>query len=109
MASTGAFNTASRAGASGAAAASAQGYGVPLVVAVTGHRDLLPSEIPAIRGRVRRFLCDLRDAYPGRIVAVMSPLAEGADRIVAEEAITLRLPLHVPLPMPRDLSVQDFA
>ena len=109
MANTGAFNTASRSGSGGTASGSAQGYGVPLVVAVTGHRDLLPSEIPAIRGVVRRFLCSLRDAYPGRIVAVMSPLAEGADRIVAEEAITLRLPLHVPLPMPRDLYVSDFA
>src|SRR5512141_2703183 len=108
MANTGAFNTASRSGASGAAAAAALGYGVPLVVAVTGHRDLLPSEIPAIREKVRRFLSDLRDAYPGRIVAVMSPLAEGADRIVAEEAITLRMPLHVPLPMPRDLYLKDF-
>jgi len=109
MANTGAFNTASRSGASGAASASTQGYGVPLVVAVTGHRDLLPAEIPAIREQVRRFLCDLRDTYPGRIVAVMSPLAEGADRLVAEEAITLRMPLHVPLPLPRDLYVRDFA
>jgi len=109
MANTGAFNTASRSGASGAASGSTQGYGVPLVVAVTGHRDLLPAEIPAIREQVRRFLCDLRDTYPGRIVAVMSPLAEGADRLVAEEAITLRMPLHVPLPMPRDLYVRDFA
>jgi len=109
MANTGAFNTASRSGASGAVSGSAQGYGVPLVVAVTGHRDLLPTEIPAIREKVRRFLCDLRDGYPGRIVAVMSPLAEGADRIVAEEAIALRMPLHAPLPMPRDLYVSDFA
>jgi len=85
-----------------------RGYGVPLVVAVTGHRDLVPSEIPGIRDRIRHFLCELRDAYPGRIVAVMSPLAEGADRIVAEEAITLQMPLHVPLPMPKELYMQDF-
>jgi hypothetical protein len=109
MANTGAFNTASRSGARNTKSLAAHGYGVPLVVAVTGHRDLHPTEIPAIREKVRRFLCDLRDAFPGRIVAVMSPLAEGADRVVAEEAITLRMPLHVPLPMPRDLYVRDFA
>jgi hypothetical protein len=85
-----------------------RGYAVPLIVAVTGHRDLLPAEIPGIRERVRAFLCAMRDAYPGRIVAVMSPLAEGADRLVAEEAIALGLPLHVPLPMPRALYVLDF-
>jgi hypothetical protein len=39
---------------------------------------------------------------------VMSPLAEGADRLVAEEAIALGMPLHVPLPMPRELYLQDF-
>jgi hypothetical protein len=85
-----------------------RGYAVPLVVAVTGHRDLVPGEIPQVRERVREFLCSLRDAYPGRIIAVMSPLAEGADRLVAEEALALGLPLHVPLPMPRDLYVLDF-
>ena len=56
-----------------------------------------------MRERVRDFLCEMRDGYPGRIVAVMSPLAEGADRLVAEEAIALGMPLHVPLPMPREL------
>ena len=83
-------------------------YRVPLVVAITGHRDLVSNEIPALRELVRRFLIDLRDAYPGRPVAVMSALAEGADRLVAEEAIALGLPLTVPLPMPRDLYVRDF-
>ena len=84
-------------------------YAVPLVVGVTGHRDLLPAEIPQIRARVREFLGSLREAYPDRLVVVMSPLAEGADRLVAEEAITLRMPLTVPLPMPKDLYVRDFA
>jgi hypothetical protein len=84
-------------------------FSVPLVVAVTGHRDLLPAEVPRIRERVRAFLCQLRDAYPDRSIAVMCALAEGADRLVAEEAIALKLPLTVPLPMPRRLYVQDFA
>jgi hypothetical protein len=83
-------------------------YAVPLVVAVTGHRDLLPSEVPQIRTRVRDFLVNLRDAYPDRLVLVMSPLAEGADRLVAEEAITLGMPLTVPLPMPKEQYVRDF-
>jgi hypothetical protein len=29
------------------------GYAVPLIVAVTGHRNLVPAEIPEIRKRVR--------------------------------------------------------
>ncbi len=83
-------------------------YAVPLVVAVTGHRDLAPDELPRIREKVRAFLCELRDDYPDRIVAVMSTLAEGADRLVAQEALALGLPLTVPLPMPRALYVSDF-
>jgi len=38
----------------------------------------------------------------------MSALAEGADQIVAEEAVTLRIPLIAALPMPRDIYVTDF-
>src|SRR5512139_444809 len=83
-------------------------YAVPLVVAVTGHRDLVPAEIPFIRSRVRDCLFSLRYEYPSRIIVVMSALAEGADRLVAEEALKLGLPLSVVLPMPRAMYEQDF-
>ena len=62
----------------GAPRVARRSYAVPLVVAVTGHRDLLPAELPRIRDRVREFLRELRDAYPERVVAVLSPLAAGA-------------------------------
>ncbi len=83
-------------------------YSVPLVVAVTGHRDLVESELPLIRSRVRDCLFSLRYEYPSRIIVVMSALAEGADRLVAEEALALGLPLSVVLPMPRALYADDF-
>ena len=38
----------------------------------------------------------------------MSPLAEGADQLVAEVALELGMPLTVPLPMPKRLYLQDF-
>ena len=86
----------------------ARSFAVPLVVAVTGHRDLAPEELPAIRQRVREFLSGLRDAYPIRVISVMTALAEGADRLVAEEAIGLHMPLTVLLPMSKNLYLQDF-
>ena len=55
------------------------------------HRDLVPAEIPAIRERVRTFFSTLRARYPGRDLTLMTPLAEGADRLVAEEALALGL------------------
>src|SRR5512134_1691674 len=83
-------------------------YSVPIVVAVTGHRDLVDAELPVIRSRVRDCLFSLRYAYPSRIIVVMTALAEGADRLVAEEALALGMPLSVVLPMPRALYEQDF-
>ena len=76
------------------------GYAVPLIVSVTGHRNLVASEIPTIRKRVREFLSDLCEKYPDRGVSVMSSLAE--------EAVTLRIPLIAALPMPREIYVTDF-
>jgi hypothetical protein len=83
-------------------------YAVPLVVAVTGHRDLVEIDLPGIRRQVREFLVALRNESPGRIVSVMSALAEGGDRVAAEEALALGLPLTVVLPMPRGYYEQDF-
>jgi hypothetical protein len=83
-------------------------FGLPLVVAVTGHRDIVPGEVPAIRQRVRDLFAELSRRAGGRNLRVMSPLAEGADRLVAEEALALGLELIVPLPMPRELYALDF-
>ena len=83
-------------------------YSVPLVVAVTGHRDLVPGEQAQIRDLVESFLVNLRKLYPGRGVSVMSSLAEGADRLVAEVALELGIALTVLLPMPRELCELDF-
>ena len=86
----------------------ARSYAVPFIVAVTGHRDLVADEIPILRSRVRDCLFSLRYEYPSRLIVVMSSLADGADRLVAEEALKLGLPLSVVLPMPRVLYEEDF-
>ncbi len=85
------------------------GFAVPLIVAVTGHRDLLDAELSGIRTRVQTFLRELLTEYPERGVTVMSPLAEGADQLVAEEALRLDIPLIVPMPMPRKLYIEKFS
>jgi hypothetical protein len=84
------------------------GYAVPLIVAVTGHRDLVAREMPEIRAQVSDFLNRLLTHYPERGVTVMSSLAEGADQLVAEEALQLGIPVIVPLPMPREIYIADF-
>ena len=81
---------------------------VPLVVAVTGHRDLAAAEIPGIRERVQQLFRRLRDDYPDRQVQVVSGLAEGADQLVAEAALEEALPLIAVLPMPKSVYRHDF-
>ena len=80
----------------------------PLIVGVTGHRDLVPDEIPGIELAFRKLLEDLSQRFPDRPLQVMSPLAEGADRIVALIAEDLGIELIVPLPMPENLYARDF-
>ncbi|MDH3642214.1 MAG: DUF4231 domain-containing protein [Gammaproteobacteria bacterium] len=82
---------------------------VPLIVGVTGHRDLLDAEMPLIKERVRGFFTALMADFPGLPILVITPLAEGADRLVAEVASELELSLIILLPMPRELYEKDFA
>ncbi len=94
---------------SGAAqAVGTAGQGVPLVVGVTGHRDLVLEEYSSIKASIRRFLLELRGEYPELPLLLMTPLAEGADRIAAEVAHELGIPILLLLPMPRQLYQSDF-
>jgi hypothetical protein len=84
------------------------GYRFPLVVGVTGHRDLRADELPEIGERVRSVFLDLRERYPCRKLRLLCPLAEGADRFVAKIALELGVELAVVMPMPRDIYYSEF-
>lgn len=79
-----------------------------LSVAVTGHRDLVEAERPALRKRVRWLLEHLVSEYPDLQVEVLSGLADGADQLVAQEALELSLPLVAVLPLPAEEYRRDF-
>lgn len=79
-----------------------------LTIGVTGHRDLVDEEIPALKDAVRKFFLQLRELYPELELQLISPLAEGSDRLVAEVALQLDLALIVPLPMPQTEYEKDF-
>ncbi len=81
---------------------------VPLVVGVTGHRDLVAAEISQLRELVREFLKDLEVQFPETPLSIMTSLADGADRLVAHEAVAMNIPLLIALPMPVELYKQDF-
>jgi hypothetical protein len=82
---------------------------LPLVVGVTGHRDLAADEIPNIVQQVRALFVTLEERYPHTPIVVLSSLAEGADRLVARTALDCGAELYVILPMQVASYEEDFA
>lgn len=80
----------------------------PLVVGVTGHRNLCAREVGPLRERVRDFFTQLQREFPGLPLVVLDSLAAGGDQLVAEEALETGARLIAPLPFARELYVQDF-
>ena len=64
---------------------------IPLVVGVTGHRDLRPQDRDLLETTVSNVLADLKRDYldnsPHTPIVILSGLAEGADQLVAKIAV----------------------
>jgi hypothetical protein len=80
----------------------------PLVIGVTSHRNLASREIEGLRSGVRAFFLQLQQDFPGLPLVVLSPLAEGGDQLVAQEALAAGARLIAPLPMAYEEYVRDF-
>lgn len=82
---------------------------IPIVVGVTGHRDLRDEDLSCLRQAVQRIFAELKALYPATPLVLLSALAEGADRLVARVALEDDIELIVPLPMTLNEYQQDFA
>jgi len=81
---------------------------LPIVVGISGHHDLFPEDLAVYRERLKHFFDTLRQRYPSTPIQVMSSLAVGADRLVAELALQHGFELIVPLPLPEAEYLKDF-
>ncbi len=82
---------------------------IPFVLGVTGHRDLEKEDEEVIRRELMIKLVEVKQRFPSALFILISPLAEGADRIVAEVAEeVLGAKLFVPLPMESEEYKKDF-
>ena len=85
---------------------------VPLVIGVTGHRDLRTQDVPLLEREVAAIITRLQRDYIGEDVEtpliLISALAEGADRVVARVALALDVRLIAPLPLPVAEYRRDF-
>jgi RyR domain/TrkA-N domain len=81
-----------------------------VVIGVTGHRlNKMNPQDEKLRKSLEESLLKIGEAHPGQNFTVLSPLAEGADRLVAEFAMDiLGAKLHVPLPLPYEILISDF-
>lgn len=80
----------------------------PFTFGVSGHRDLVPQDLPELRKQLRRIFDHFRAAYPNAFFRLLSPLAEGADRVAAEVALECGVQLWVPMPMAQSEYERDF-
>jgi hypothetical protein len=82
----------------------------PLIIGVTGHRDLRPQDLEALSEQVRQILLKLKSRYSSTPLVMLSALAEGADRLAAKVALEpgIAARLIAPLPMPRHAYEEDF-
>jgi hypothetical protein len=97
--------------AAGAAFTQAQRFqALPIVIGVTGHRDIAPDAESALRERFDAILARFESAYPNSPLLVLSGLAAGADLIAAEVALerTRRVSVKACLPMPAQEYESDF-
>jgi hypothetical protein len=94
---------------------------IHLSVGVVGHRDPAGDSIARIEAEVLAFLEDLSARYPQCPLRMLSPLAEGADRLAARCFLRLKdrmlaegrelapyWELVVPLPRPEKSYCEDF-
>jgi hypothetical protein len=81
---------------------------LPLVVGVTGHRDLRPEDVPTLEDTVRRAFERIRHDCPDMPIILLTSLAEGADRLVARVGLHAGVRLVPVMPMPELVYLEDF-
>lgn len=78
------------------------------VFGVSGHRDLVPADLPEVRRQLREVFGRFMAPRTATTFELLTPLAEGADRVAAHEALAAGIKLVVPLPMPQADYERDF-
>jgi len=77
---------------------------IHLIVGITGHRDIIPEDRDMLKKKIKEVFDELRNKLPSTPLLLLTPLAEGTDRLAAEVAIEENIDYIVTLP----LSVNDY-
>jgi len=82
---------------------------IPIVVGVTGHRDIPGEDLPSLSIAVDEQLMEIGVLYPSSPLVLASGLAEGADRLVARCALRLGWSVVAVLALPGQEFEKEFA
>jgi hypothetical protein len=83
-------------------------YRIHLVIGITGHRDIPQEDVDKLKEKIREIFRELKGKYPNTPLLLLTPLAEGADRIAAKAAIEEGIDYVVVLPFPEEEYVKDL-
>ena len=85
---------------------------LPLIIGAAGHRDLREGDVAKLKAAVASAISTLRRQYLGNDkqtpIIVLSALAEGAEQLIATEALKQGATLIIPLPLPLSEYRRDF-
>ncbi|HLO59409.1 MAG TPA: hypothetical protein VK179_11755 [Bacteroidales bacterium] len=81
---------------------------IPLYLGVTGHRNIREEDKRVLKEEIKKIILEKKFQCPDTPVKIITPLAEGADRLAAEAAIECDVPYIAPLPMPVAEYRKDF-
>ncbi len=84
-------------------------YRIPLLIGVTGHRDLLAEDRDETVASITTFFRVLAKRFPSTPLRVFCGLAAGADQLVAEIALTFGAELVPVLPVRAEIFANAFA
>lgn len=82
---------------------------IPIVVGVTGHRNIEYADRDVLYNAVHQQLAILKARCPHSQIVMLNSLAEGADQLCAEAAVALSIPLIAALPMMQAEYEHDFS
>ena len=83
-------------------------YRIHLILGITGHRDIPQEDVDKLKEKIKEIFNELKGKYPHTPLLLLTPLAEGADRIAANAAIEEGIDYAVVLPFPEEEYVKDF-
>lgn len=82
---------------------------IPIVVGVTGHRDIRSEDQDALKNSIIKELQGLKESYPHSSIVMLNSLSRGGDTLSALCARELNIKLVCALPLPIEEYVNDFS